>query len=541
MFNVKTQEDFNNLNWDDRYRYVAQNPYSDITKNEFERTKKKLYTEPTDAAKQWYSGLSYASQTGDAENAILGSYNPVGYEWKDGGAVRGGMNARGITDDRIGWRDGKVTLDGKDFMTPDIVMGGRSYASDDALRQAFQSYNKANEVVPVRQYVNTKSPQVNVGWDGELGQVLVGSQALTPDYIENGVAYISKNRVNEALGKESASTGVRSYADVLNRNNSRWDRRIDRLYDRVENPDPFTWSADTDAEYQDFKREWLKQNQAQYDDTIVKLNSQSGGAPSLGAMAAAWNMLQDSNGQLDAYKQQFRQQAYNEWVDAYNRDVERLEAALGMRDDEFNREYGVNSDMVNGAYYRPQWESDMKSEALDREVTEEALGQSRQTFPIQLETQKVNLDTLREQLSLQKQLTPYEVERAIQQVKMGNWELSQAELEYLIRRAEYYGINPNFNTSQGNGGGSGSDVVPEPAEIPQPSDGYSTAAKNVINQVGNIATEPNRVKSQGLMQAIRYVMNSDLTDAEKKRILETPSYFNATQDEVAGAYERLYS
>lgn len=469
MFNVKTQDDFNKLGWEDRYRYVAQNPNSDITRSEFERTKKKLYSEPTDAARKWYAGLQYAGQTGDAENAILGNYNPVGYEWKPGGAVRGMMNDMGIADDRIGYQNGKVTLDGKDFLTPDVVMGGRSYSSNEDFQKALQSYNKSNDVVAVREYANAKSPQVNVGWDGELGQVMLGSKGLTPDYIENGVAYISKARVDNALASEARDTGMFSRGEILNRNNARWEDRLERLYDRVENPDPFTYNAESDPLYQDFKRQWMKQSQEQYDDTIAKMNSQSGGAPSLGAMAAAWNMLQDSNAQLDSYKQQFRQQAYNEWQDAYEQDVRRLEAALGMRDSEFDRAYGVNSDVINDMYTRKGWEEDLKGAALDREIAQESLDQSRQSFPIQLETQKVNLDTLREQLNLQKQMTPYEVERAIQQVKMGNWELSQAELNYLVNRAKYYGIN--FNSGRGNGGDSGDGGIVSSNTTPTVFDG----------------------------------------------------------------------
>ena len=249
----------------------------------------------------------------------------------------------------------------------------------------------------------------------------------------------------------------------------------------------------------------MEQSQKQYDDTIAKLNSQSGGAPSLGAMAAAWNMLQDSNSQLDAYKQQFRQQAYQEYMDAYNRDLTRLQQVLGMQDREFERAYGVNSDMINDRYYRPEWESKMRSDALAQELSALNLAQN-------------------------KALSPYVVQQAIQAVQMGELELDAAQMQNLITQAKLYGIN--FNDRRGTGGNPDGSPVQPPA---------NTAYDKVVKQVENIVNEPNRLKSTGLIQAVRMVMNSDLSAAEKKQILETPSFFNATQEEVQGAYERIYS
>ena len=563
MFNVKTQNDFNALSAEDRYRYVAQNPYSDITKNEFERTKKKLYTEPTEAAKKWYSGLQYAGQTGDAENAILGNYNPVGYEWKPGGAVRGNLNALGVTDDRIGWDNGKVTLDGKEFMTPDVVMGGRSYASDEDFRKALQSFNQKNDVVAARQYINEKSPHVNVGWDGELGQVMVGSQALTPDYIENGVAYISRRRIDDALLKESAATGIYSNTDILNRSNDRWEDTIRDLYKKVESPKPFAYDAEKDPLYQEFKREWTDNNQAQYYDTIAKMNSQTGGAPSLGAMAAAWNMLQDSNAEIDAYKQQFRQQAYNEWQDEYRRDMDRLNTALGLQEYEFNRDYGVNRDNINDMYYRQTHDSDLQGAELEQEAAQLALDQNKELWPYTkinaisaAELSQLEVDTAKEDLAAKKEMTPLQIQLLLQQVEAGAWKPKTAEEEYLIAQAQRklteaelrkYGIN--FSSGQVGGAspdvgsvapGNTSSTASGPPSPQGEGSGYSAAAQGVISQVGKLVTEPGRIKSEGLKMAVRFVINSDLPDAEKKRILETPSYFNATQDEIAGAYGRLF-
>ncbi len=449
MFNVNSQKEYDALSWDNRLRYNAANPDSDYAKNELKRTKEKLYTNPTPEAQNWYTQQQYIAGGGDVESGILGNFNKGEFQWQKQPWVRELTKSYGISDDRVGFQNGKVTLDGKDFLEPEAVAGGKSYASPESFKSALRDYNQKNEVVPVRGYVNGKNPAVTVGWDAELGQVLVGSQRLTPDYITpDGLAQVSKSRVDAALAKESADTGIYSRMDILNQNNDRWEKRLERLYDRVENPDPFTYSAEDDPLYQEFKRVWMDQSQKQYDDTIAKLNSQSGGAPSLGAMAAAWNMLQDSNGQLDAYKQQFRQQAYNEYMDEYNRDVARLETALGMRDKEFEREYGVNNDMISDLNEQKEWTDYYKTSEMNRQ-------QAQELFPLEREAMQLSNEQLRFSLDSARQLQPYELQEAILRVRSGELQLTEQELDLLIKQAKAAGIN--FSSGTGSGGG----YVPE--------------------------------------------------------------------------------
>ncbi len=456
MFNVKSQSDYDALSWDNRLRYNAANPNSDYAKNELKRTEQKLYTNPTPEAQNWYAQQKYIAGGGDVESGILGNFDKGSFQWQKQPWVRELTKSYGISDDRVGFQNGKVTLDGKDFLEPETVAGGKSYISEPAFKDAMRQYNQSNDVVGARDYINQKNPAVTVGWDAELGQVLVGSQRLTPDYITpDGRAQVSRAKVDEALRKEAETTGVYSRRDILNQNNDRWEKRLERLYDRVENPDPFTYSAEDDPLYQEFKRVWMDQSQKQYDDTIAKLNSQSGGAPSLGAMAAAWNMLQDSNGQLDAYKQQFRQQAYDEYVDEYNRDVARLEEALGMRDREFEREYGVNSDVINDRYFRPEWESKMETEALGQDSARQAYRQAEELFPLQKEAMSLSNEQLKEAIASERAMRPYEIQEAAIRIRNGQLSATEQEMRNLILQAEINGMSLDFSSGQSSTGGSG--------------------------------------------------------------------------------------
>lgn len=440
MFNVKSQNDYDGLSWENRLRYNAENPGSDYAKNELKRTKSKLYSNPTPEAENWHAQQQYVANGGNVENSILGNFDKGAFQWQKQPWVRDLTRAYGISDDRVGFQNGKVTLDNQDFLEPEAVAGGKSYISEPAFKNAMRQYNQNNEVVGARDYINQKNPAVKVGWDAELGQVLVGSQRLTPDYITpDGRAQVSRARVDEALQKEAETSGLYSRRDILNQNNDRWENRLERLYDKVENPKAFTYSAEDDPLYQEFKRVWMDQSQKQYDDTIAKLNSQSGGAPSLGAMAAAWNMLQDSNGQLDAYKQQFRQQAYNEYMDEYNRDVARLETALGLRDKEFEREYGVNSDVIGDLNAQKEWEDYYKTSEMNRQ-------QAQELFPLEREAMQLSNEQLRFSLDSAKALQPYELQEAILRVRTGELQLSEMELDNLIKQAKAAGINFSSGT-----------------------------------------------------------------------------------------------
>lgn len=516
MFNVKNQADYNSLSWDNRLRYNAANPDSEYAKAEKKRTEEALYSAPTEQAKNWWAQQNFIAKGGNVEDAISGNFDKSAYSWQAGTPVRSGLNALSIADDRIGYKNGTVTLDGKDFLTPDAVVDGRSYASEDKIKEAFRSYNNSNQVVAARKYINAKNPAISVGWDADLGQVLVGSVPLTPDYIRDGVAYISRGRIDAALRQAQASTGLYTPQDILNDSNEKWGSRIERLYDQVENPEPFTYSAESDPLYQEFKREWKKQNQKQYDDTIASLNTQTGGAPSLGAMAAAWNMLQDSNGQLDAYKQQFRNQAYQEYMDDYNRDVARLETALGMQENEFNREYGVAADTRNNYYYDKEFQQNME------------------LHPYTVEAARLSNEALALELEQNKQLSPYNLEIAIQQVKEGELQLTKQALQNLILQAEVYGIPFEKSPDGGSGSGkknSGNDWETEYVETETeqtPNNTPATTPDGIYAEVRKLlGGEPGEIQpaEEDLVTAFAYVgSHSALTDVQKKKIYNAIRY-----------------
>ena len=315
MFNVKSQDDYNRLSWEDKLRYNSQNKNNQYAKNEETRTQQVLYTQPTDAANNWWAQQQYVKSGGNVDNAISGAFDKSAYQWQAGAPVRNTVTAQyGFNDNNIVWDGKNVTYGGQKFLTPDVLADGTSYASGDKILDAYKKYNENNNIVPARSYINQSNPHVNVGWDATTGQVLVGTQRLTPDYITpDGVAMVSRSKVDAALKNEAEVTGFYSSKDIYDKNADRYDRITQQMYEDVVERKPFTYDADEDPYYQAFKKEWLKQSQAQYDDTIARANTQSGGAPSLGALSAAWNMYQDSIGQLEAYKNQFRNEAYQRW------------------------------------------------------------------------------------------------------------------------------------------------------------------------------------------------------------------------------------
>ena len=444
MFQVKNQDDYNALKWEEKLHYNEQNRNNPYAEAERKRTEQILYANPTDAARNWWAQQAAVASGVSAADAVSGSFDKGQYAWQQQPWVRQVLNDYGIKNDRIGFRSGNVTVDGRDFLTPEAVYDGKSYASRDTINKAFENYNDQNQVVAARSYINSVSPGTTVGWDGNTGQVMVDSVYLKPDYIVDGTAYISKDRVNQALAQSKAETGLYTPQEILDQSNDRWGSRIDRLYEMVENPEPFSWSAEKDEAYQDFQRVWREQSQKQYDDTLARLNTQSGGAPSLGAMAAAHNMMQDSIGQLDAYKQQFRNQAYQEYVDAYNRDLERLSAATGLRQDEFDRAYGVSRDSLGDAYTKRAWDEELKDNELNRRINEQTYQQSLLNF----EQAKLELDNNR-------QLAPLELELMVQAVESGKLQLTALQNENLIRQYEMYmagiGTGGNFNSSRSGG------------------------------------------------------------------------------------------
>lgn len=510
MFNVKSQDDYNRLSWEDKLRYEAENPANKYGDKERYRTQQVLYTNPTDSAKNWWAQQEYVRQGGNVNDAISGNFDKSAYQWQAGAPIRQTMQGYGLSNDKIGFDGKNVTYDGQKFMTPDVVADGTSYASVDKTLDAYKKYNENNNIVPARSYINQSNPYVNVGWDATTGQVLVGTQRLTPDYITpDGVAMVRRSVVDAALENAAEVMGLYSSKDIYDKNADQYDRITQQRYEDVVDRKPFAYDADEDPYYQAFKKEWLKQSQAQYDDTIAKANTQSGGAPSLGALSAAWNMYQDSIGQLEAYKNQFRNEAYQRWEDDYNRDVKELELTEHISD-----------------------------RFLDRDI-------ARQKAILGDQESAINLQSLKDALEMNQALAPYQLKKAIQEYELGQLKLTEQGLSNLASQAKLNGLT--FKDGQRTGGSDLDDGSPKDNGGSTPQNTYASivdrnkqAAKEAGEYLTNDeifaiakATVDNGVNFDAdLETAIKYVMGVGIEDeGTLAKILNAIKYNYGVPDE----------
>ncbi len=156
-------------------------------------------------------GVSYASS--DAINRALGDY------YKNQGmlGVRDTLNARGISDSRIGWnaQTGMVTIDGRDAFKPSANAGGTTYAdAKDINRLTDTAYANAGDPISlVTDYVSNQGLGNAVNWSD--GKLTVGGIDVPVSYVQDGKAYARQSDIDRAIKQAKINAGITGNREVV--------------------------------------------------------------------------------------------------------------------------------------------------------------------------------------------------------------------------------------------------------------------------------------------------------------------------------------
>ncbi len=155
-------------------------------------------------------------------------------------SVRKILNQQGIDNSRIGWNNGMVQIDNKDFHKPAKVLAGTSYDDPTAVNQALQTFNRNNLYQG-----GIFQPASSDPWQ----QRLVGYAG------DPNAGYAELDRIGKVINAKTAlgdTAGVASAQDWLGKvNNSMgvvgqvnpYDRQVNTdlqaLRDQINNPKPY--------------------------------------------------------------------------------------------------------------------------------------------------------------------------------------------------------------------------------------------------------------------------------------------------------------
>lgn len=355
--NVKNQDEFNKLNWEDKFKFTKENPNHMFVNNEVLRTKNVLETNPTDSARNYAAGLT-ALRSGESLENVLGD-----------AFDKGKYGYRGVSDN---------------FKREKTEPTASTPHPSPTATPSPQGEGYGGQIVAARDYINSvagsKGANYNIGFNN--GMVLVNGRQIKPQYIENGVAYILKSDIDGLLSGIDYDRGRDTNRGILNENELKWAEDYNRALDNIRNREPFSYKAKDDPIYRDFEEFYLKRLDENANDLVAKASANTYGMTNMGAIVGAEAQRQRGLEELAQYQKQFRDDAYARYLDEQNLRQKELELIDALRAEDLERNYNVHRQDIDDERYNHtqdwqdkfNWQQQAQNElGLERTGLENAL------------------------------------------------------------------------------------------------------------------------------------------------------------------------
>lgn len=380
-------ESFNNLSWMDKHRYVTTDP--ERLASEKKRAEEVYKSTGSEEAKI-YGGQLNALESGvDPESVISGNYDANKWAWRPpddaqyGTGVRTALNQYGIDNADIGWVDdgkgfGTVTLGGKNALTPDRVINGVSYVDDPSkVRDAALNYYKSQgkNIVKLADYVSNSGLPFEVSYNN--GLVSVGGQTIKPVFEDNGYAYVDAAELDRILAANKQQSGYQTGNELLEKYSEKYDPYYDKLLDALVNRKEYSYDPESDPVYQSYRQQYNREGDRAMRDAMGSMAGMTGGYTNSAAVTAGAQQRQYWDDQLMDRIPELEANAYNRYLGEFDMNRNALDAVMGLDNNQFNREYGVNRDLRSDILENSDRNRQRYADAYEKWLNERAYQDSR--------------------------------------------------------------------------------------------------------------------------------------------------------------------
>lgn len=265
--------------------------------------------------------------------------------------VRSSLEDRGVDTSRLGYDNGIITYGGKELLKPDRVENGVSYVSNpngitNATINAYKLDGK--NIVKATDYVAGKQLPFDVTYANDL--VWVNGQSIKPVYVDNGYAYVDAAEMDKVIANAQVAMGIKDTSALLDGYMSERNRLTKRYENFIDNRKPFEYDYNDDPAYQAYKDMYTREGDRAMRDLMGEYSARTGGQMNSAAVTAGAQANNYYMQQLGDKIPELYQAAYNRYNADYLTKLQELEKLIGLNDASFEKEYGVNNDIINTAY-----------------------------------------------------------------------------------------------------------------------------------------------------------------------------------------------
>lgn len=393
-------ESFNNLSWMDKMRYVTTD--QNRLESEKKRAEDVYKSTGSEEAKNYRGQLDALGSGVNPESVISGNYDTNKWTWRPpddaqyGTGVRTALNQYGIDNADIGWADdgkgfGNVTINGQNVLTPDRVVNGVSYVDDKnkVLDVALDYYkSQGKNIVKLADYAQNSGLPFDVTYNESNGLVSIGGQTIKPTFVDGDYAYVDAAELDRALAAAKQQSGYQTGNELLEKYSEKYDPYYDKLLDALVNRKEYSYDPENDPVYQSYRQQYNREGDRAMRDAMGSMAGMTGGYTNSAAVTAGAQQRQYWDDQLMDRIPELEANAYNRYLGEFDMNRNALDAVMGLDNNQFNREYGVNRDLRSDILENSDRNRQRYADAYEKWLYERAYKDSRDDLKYDREHQK---------------------------------------------------------------------------------------------------------------------------------------------------------
>ncbi len=201
-----------------------------------------------------------------------------------------------------------------------------------------------DDLVAVRDYVAGRGYSGAVDWDGT--SPTIGGEAITPQYIENGTAYVKKEDADNAISRMEKRAGVIGMDGAEKAREEKYGEAENKALDKVKNREEFSYDTEKDPAFNAYRDIYEEMAEKAFRRVLNDNNTSVTGASSA-VLSEAIEAQHNELRKIAEMVPELYENAYDRYIDEADMDRKNLDAITSLADSFYDRLYNQNLDATD--------------------------------------------------------------------------------------------------------------------------------------------------------------------------------------------------
>lgn len=200
------------------------------------------------------------------------------------------------------------------------------------------------DTVAVRDYVAGRGYSGTVDWDGN--NPTVGGKAIIPEYVENGVAYVSRENADKAIADMESRAGIIGMDGAEKKRQEKYGESEDKALKRVKDREDFSYDTEKDPAFQAYREIYEALAEKAYRRVLNDNNTSVTGASNV-VLSEAMEAQNKELRKIAEMVPELYENAYDRYIEAGEADRKDLDTVSKLADNYYDRLYTQNLDATD--------------------------------------------------------------------------------------------------------------------------------------------------------------------------------------------------